>query len=192
MLKYLLEKEFKQILRNKFLSKLIIVMPIMTIVIFPFVTNQDVQDVKLAVVDQDHSPLSERLVQKASDSVDQDRSPLSERLVQKASDSGYFRLADVSPTYEEAMRSVETGDADIVFQIPQDFERDLYRDGAAQVLIAANSVNGTRGALGAQYLASVVRNYNQEIRPLSGGANTSAVAELLPDVRIRVCLFSPS
>ena len=166
MLKYLLEKEFKQILRNKFLSKLIIVMPIMTIVIFPFVTNQDVQDVKLAVVDQDHSPLSERLVQKASD-------------------SGYFRLADVSPTYEEAMRSIETGDADIVFQIPQDFERDLYRDGAAQVLIAANSVNGTRGALGAQYLASVVRNYNQEIRPLSGGANTSTVAEPSADVRIR-------
>ena len=166
MLRYLLEKEFKQILRNKFLSKLIFVLPVTTIVIFPFVTNQDVQDVKLAVVDQDHSPLSERLVQKASD-------------------SGYFRLADVSPTYEEAMRGIETGDADIVFQIPQDFERDLYRDGAAQVLIAANSVNGTRGALGAQYLASVVRNYNQEIRPLSGGANTSAVAELLPDVRIR-------
>ena len=79
MLKYLLEKEFKQILRNKFLSKLIFVLPVTTIVIFPFVTNQDVQDVKLAVVDQD-------------------RSPLSERLVQKASDSGYFRLADVSPT----------------------------------------------------------------------------------------------
>ena len=131
-----MEKEFKQILRNKFLSKLIFVLPVTTIVIFPFVTNQDVQDVKLAVVDQD-------------------RSPLSERLVQKASDSGYFRLADVSPTYEEAMRSIETGDADIVFQIPQDFERDLYRDG------------------------------NQEIRPLSGGANTSTVAEPSADVRIR-------
>ena len=58
MLKYLLEKEFKQILRNKFLSKLIFVLPVTTIVIFPFVTNQDVQDVKLAVVDQDHSPPS--------------------------------------------------------------------------------------------------------------------------------------
>ena len=100
--------------------------------------------------------------------VDQDHSPLSERLVQKASDSGYFRLADVSPTYEEAMRSIETGDADIVFQIPQDFERDLYRDGAAQVLIAANSVNGT-----------------QEIRPLSGAANASAVTEPLLDACIR-------
>ena len=69
MLKYLLEKEFKefkQILRNKFLSKLIFVLPVTTIVIFPFVTNQDVQDVKLAVVDQDRSPLSERLVQTTS------------------------------------------------------------------------------------------------------------------------------
>ena len=166
MLKYLLEKEFKQILRHKFLSKLIIVMPVMMIVIFPFVTNQDVQDVKLAVVDQD-------------------RSPLSERLVQKASDSGYFRLADVSPTYEEAMRSVEKGDADIVFQIPQDFERDLYRDGTAQVMIAANSVNGIRGTLGAQYLSAVVMDYNEEIRSLAGASGASASVMPVPDMRIR-------
>ena len=165
MLKYLLEKEFKQILRHKFLSKMIIVMPIMTIVLFPFVTNQDVQDVKLAVVDQDHSPLSGRLVQKVSD-------------------SGYFRLADVSPAYGEAMRSIETGDADILFQIPQDFERGIYRDGTAQVMIAANSVNGIRGTLGAQYLASVVMDYNQEIRASEGVSGAASVMPV-PDVRVR-------
>lgn len=165
MLKYLLEKEFKQILRHKFLSKMIIVMPIMTIVLFPFVTNQDVQDVKLAVVDQDHSPLSGRLVQKVSD-------------------SGYFRLADVSPAYDEAMRSIETGDADILFQIPQDFERGIYRDGTAQVMIAANSVNGIRGTLGAQYLASVVMDYNQEIRASEGVSGAASVMPV-PDVRVR-------
>ena len=165
MLKYLLEKEFKQILRHKFLSKMIIVMPIMTIVLFPFVTNQDVQDVKLAVVDQDHSPLSGRLVQKVSD-------------------SGYFRLADVSPAYGKAMRSIETGDADILFQIPQDFERGIYRDGTAQVMIAANSVNGIRGTLGAQYLASVVMDYNQEIRASEGVSGAASVMPV-PDVRVR-------
>lgn len=165
MLKYLLEKEFKQILRDKFLSKLIIVMPVMTIVLFPFVTSQDVRDVKLAVVDQDGSPLSGKLVRKASD-------------------SGYFRLAAVSSSFEEAMRSVEAGDADILFQIPREFERDLCREGEAQVMIAANSVNGTRGALGAQYLSSVVADYNEEIRRSSGVAGSASLIPL-PDVRVR-------
>ena len=45
MLKYLLEKEFKQVVRNTFLSKMMVILPIMTIVVFPYVTSQEVTDV---------------------------------------------------------------------------------------------------------------------------------------------------
>ena len=114
MLKYLLEKEFKQILRNKFLSKLIVVLPLMTIVVFPYVTNQEVADVKLAVVDHDHTTSSVRLVQKAAQ-------------------SGYFRLAVAAPAYGEALHEVEKGDADLILEIPPDFERDLQHGGMARV-----------------------------------------------------------
>lgn len=145
MLKYLLEKEFKQILRNKFLSKMIIVLPLMTIVLFPYVTNQEVRDVKLCIVDHDHSPASSRLLQKAAQ-------------------SGYFRLAGVVSAYEEALHEVEKGGADLILEIPQDFERDLYHEGTAQVMISANSVDGIRGGLGSQYLSAVVADYGRELR----------------------------
>ena len=157
MLKYLLEKEFKQILRNRFLSKMIIVLPITTIVVFPFVTNQEVYDVKLVAVDQDHSPTSRRLLQKVEY-------------------SGYFRLTGLSDSYDEAMQDIESGDADIVFEIPQDFEHKLHREETTQVMISANSVNGIRGSLGAQYLAAVVTDYNRELREEEGNNATIAMS----------------
>ena len=142
MLKYLLEKEFKQILRNKFLSKLIVVLPLMTIVVFPYVTNQEVADVRLAVVDHDHTTSSARLVQKAAQ-------------------SGYFRLAVAAPAYGEALHEVEKGDADLILEIPPDFERDLQHGGTARVMISANSVDGIRGGLGTQYLSAVVADFGR-------------------------------
>ena len=154
MLKYLLEKEFKQILRNTFLSKLIIVLPLMTIVVFPYVTNQEVRDVKLGVVDNDSSPLSRRLVEKSTA-------------------SSYFRLTDVSPSYSEALRAVEAGTADLILEIPRGFERDLMRGEAGQVMISANSVNGIRGGLGSQYLSSIVADYGNDLREETGGMGIS-------------------
>ncbi len=173
MLKYLLEKEFKQILRNKFLSKLIVVLPLMTIVVFPYVTNQEVADVKLAVVDHDHSTASARLVQKASQ-------------------SGYFRLAGVAPAYGEALHEVEKGDADLILEIPSDFERDLQHGGTAQVMISANSVDGIRGGLGSQYLSAVVADFGRELREDMGGTvmlSASGLPAFSTQVRYR---FNPT
>ncbi|MDO9680182.1 MAG: ABC transporter permease, partial [Bacteroidales bacterium] len=39
MFKYLVEKEFKQIIRNKFLPKLIIVYPIIMMILMPHAAN---------------------------------------------------------------------------------------------------------------------------------------------------------
>ncbi|MDI9537612.1 MAG: ABC transporter permease, partial [Bacteroidota bacterium] len=61
MLKFLLEKEFKQIFRNAFIPKLILAMPIMVMLVLPWAANQEIKNVKLSVIDNDHSTFSERL-----------------------------------------------------------------------------------------------------------------------------------
>lgn len=145
MLRYLLEKEFKQFGRNKFLPRLIVMYPFMSLAIFPLVANFDVRNLNLCVVDHDHSPYSSRLANKAVA-------------------SGYFRLTQVAGTYDEALTAVERDRADIVLEIPYGFERDIVRDRAGRVMIAANTVNGTRGSLGSAYLAGVVSDFAGEIR----------------------------
>lgn len=50
----------------------------------------------------------------------------------------------------------------ISFWKSSDFERDLGKEGRADVMIAANAVNGTKGGLGSSYLSSIIQDFNRE------------------------------
>lgn len=143
MLKYLLEKEFKQIKRDRFLPRIIFLLPVIQLVVLPFAANFEMRNINLSIVDNDHTVLSRQLTDKVLS-------------------SGYFRLADVSPRYDEALVSIESNAADIILEIPSRFEERLGREGTATLLIAANAVNGTKGGIGSSYLASIIQDFNQE------------------------------
>ena len=128
MLKYLIQKEFLQIRRNSFLPKLIIMFPIVIMCLMPWVMQMEVKNIVVDVVDIDHTVESQRLVQKIVD-------------------SNYFIFGGKKDTYAEAIKDIEKGDADIILEI---------RDG--KYLIAANAVNGTKGAMGSAYLSQIVGN----------------------------------
>ncbi len=168
MLKYLLEKEFKQFLRNSFLPKLVVGMPVLMLLIMPWAADLNTKNVDLVVVDGDHSPLSGRLVRKAT-----------------ASD--YFNLAGYADSYAEAIDQIEYGKADIILEIPQHFEHDLVRSGFAEVLISANTVNGTKGALGSGYLSRITGEFAAELTSEAGHGVTvgtsSVKLDVMPDIR---------
>jgi ABC-2 type transport system permease protein len=145
MLRYLVEKEFKQLLRNKFLPRLIVVFPFMALLILPLAANFEVRNVNVSLVDGDHSSYSRALARKIAS-------------------SGYFRIADSPGSYDRALESVELDEADIVLEIPAGFERRLSVEGAAELMISANTVNGVKGGLGSAYLASVLDDFSAEVR----------------------------
>jgi ABC-2 type transport system permease protein len=157
MLKFLLEKEFKQLRRNSFMPRIIVAMPLAMMLVFPWAANQEVRDVRLAVVDNDHSTTSQRLVGKVTA-------------------SGYFRLANVSATFPEALQSVKSGDSDIILEIVPNFERDMVNGGVGRTMIAANAVNGTKGMLGTSYLSSILQDFSNELRVETGGIAQSVVS----------------
>lgn len=142
-LRYLLEKEFKQIRRDRFLPRLIFILPVMQLIILPFAANFEMRNINLSIVDNDHSVLSQQLVEKVLS-------------------SGYFHLADVSAEYDEALTSVESNAADIILEIPLNFEKQLGREGKSEILIAANAVNGTKGGMGSSYLSTIIQDFNRE------------------------------
>ena len=136
-LKYLIQKEFTQIRRNAFLPKLIVVFPIMIMCVMPWVMNQEVKNIKVTVVDND-------------------RSTLSQQMVHSIEASNYFIFKGQQPTYKAALQEVEHSRADVVMVIPQDYSRDMTLGNQPQVLIAANAVNGTKGAMSSAYLTQIV------------------------------------
>lgn len=163
-LRYLLEKEFLQIKRNKALPRMVVVLPFVALALFPLVANFEIKNVNLAVVDHD-------------------RSSFSTRLIQKVNSSGNFRLVNLPHHYEEALEDVEQDRADIVLEIPADFEKDLIREGNTKVMISANTVNGMKGGLGSGYLISIINDFAGELRDRflpHGNAPAIPNAEIVP------------
>ena len=88
--------------------------------------------------------------------VDNDRTTQSQQLVHSIEASNYFIFNGQKPTYQMALDEIERSKADVVLVIPQHYSRDLTLGKQPQVLIAANAVNGTKGAMGSAYLTQIV------------------------------------
>lgn len=56
MIKYLLEKEFKQLLRNPMLPRILLVFPCIILLVLPWAANFEIKNMNLSVVDNDRSP----------------------------------------------------------------------------------------------------------------------------------------
>ncbi|WP_455586392.1 ABC transporter permease [Bacteroides sp.] len=151
MIKFLLEKEFKQLMRNSFLPRLILLFPCMVMILMPWAMNLEIKNISLNIVDNDHSVTSRRLIDKIAAST-------------------YFHLTGLPGSYDEALKNIEVGDADVILEIPKYFERDCTGGSSPHVLIAANAVNGTKGGLGGSYLSNIIQGYATEaVLPARGG-----------------------
>jgi len=144
-LRFLLEKEFRQILRNRQLLRTLLIAPLIQLILLPLAADYSVKNISLVVVDNDHSPFSQKLIAKITA-------------------SGHFRLTGYTASYKEALQMVEQDKADIALQIPIHFERDLVRENTKQVYMAVNAIEGTKANLGSTYLNSIISDYNTDIR----------------------------
>jgi len=145
ILRILLEKEFRQIFRDPAILRIIFMMPIIQLLVMPLAADFEVKNVKICVVDYDHSSYSRRLVSKIT-----------------ATD--YFTLVDYTDSYPRALSYVEKDEADLVLQIPAKFEADLVKENHSTLYIALNAINGVKAGLGGAYLGSVIADFNGEVR----------------------------
>jgi len=143
-LKFLLQKEFKQIFRNKALLPLIFVMPIIQLLILPLAADYEIKNINISIVDHDHSSYSRKLISDITA-------------------SGYFRLADYGTSYKNALSQVEENESDLILEIPKDFEQNLVREGSQKLFIAVNAINGVKANLGGAYLNQIITYFNSKI-----------------------------
>lgn len=144
-LRFLLQKEFKQIFRDPAILRIIFVMPAMQLLLLPWAADYEVKNIKLVVVDHD-------------------RSDYSRQFVSKVTASGYFLLDSYTASYKEAAQRLADDKADITVEIPAHFEKDLVKESEAPMFLAVNAINGVKAVLGAGYLQSIISDYNNGIR----------------------------
>jgi len=128
--------------------------PAMLTLLFGYVINFDVREIRLAVLDQD-------------------RSAASRRLAESYSSSGYFRLVTPPASLRDAQPMLENGHARMVLVIPPGYARDLAQGRAAvQALIDGSDAN----------TASIALNYANAIARTAGAAGT--ITGVRPEVRV--------
>jgi ABC-2 type transport system permease protein len=163
VLKFLIEKEFKQLIRNPFMPKLIFIFPMMIMFIMPWAATLDVKNIKVVVVDND-------------------RSSLSERFSDKIARSTYFNFKGTAQSYNDGIAELEYGRADLVLEIPAGFENDLVNLGTTPIQISINAVNSIKGNFGQVYMSALAAEFSEEYAGTSNAMLTAA----MPKVNISV------
>jgi ABC-2 type transport system permease protein len=167
MLKYLVEKEFKLIQRNSVLPFIIFGMPIIFLLILPFSANFEVKNIRLAVINNDHSIYSKRFIEKIGA-------------------SKYFQIVANENRYQKAIKSqIQIGKPDALIQIPQHFKRKKKKKKRAKVLITANAVDGIKGMMSTNYLTAIAMDFSKNI-----SMECAAFNKLTPQPTIQITNLS--
>jgi ABC-2 type transport system permease protein len=142
---FLLEKEFRQVFRDPAILRMLFIMPIIQLIVLPLAANYEVKNINIDIIDHD-------------------KSDFSAELISRLNGSGYFKLKNTPGTFEEAMNDFANDNADIILEIPANFEKDLVKENNSKLFMAVNAINGAKANIGASYLNSLIQKYNIEVR----------------------------
>jgi ABC-2 type transport system permease protein len=160
VLRFILQKEFRQIFRDKTILAMMFVTPTIQLIIMPLAANFEVKNINVAYVDHDHSTYSQKLINKIGS-------------------SGYFKVAGAPESYTDGLKMIEDGEADLVLEIAAGFERNLVREGSQHINVSVDAINGTKSSIGGGYLATVIADFNStldvNLKSPHGAVSTSRI-----------------
>lgn len=141
---FIVNKEVRQILRDKMMMIIIFAMPAMQLLILPLAATFEMKEIKMYVVDFDHSPTSRSLINTFSS-------------------SPFYRVVGSSHSHKIAEENIIADKADFILEIPANLERDLQTQGTAKVQLTINAINGMTAGLINSYSASIIVDFNAGI-----------------------------
>ena len=157
----LIKKEFLQIFRNPILWRLIVFIPFIMLIVFPFAADLDIKNLNIVVLDGD-------------------RSSFSNKLIFKLNGSGFFTLKEGIANRKEAEKNLKNDNIDIIIEIPQHCERDIQNGLTPTISITANAINGMKAGVGLSYISGVLADYMSEIRIISNVSERPSYIALTP------------
>lgn len=164
---YMLQKEFRQIFRNKAMLPIIFLMPIIQLLILSNAATFEIKNLKIYFNDFDNSTYSNRLKSKFYQTV-------------------YFKITGESASRDLAEYQLERNLADIICEIPPEFEKNAIREGRAKVFFKVNAIDGMKAGLTINYAQNILEQFIQEINgelsyKLSSGVSFNQVKNIQVD-----------
>src|SRR5271170_3947271 len=140
-LRALLQKEFAQIRRDKRLAMSLIIPPTLQLLLFSFVLNATVSNLKLGIIDDS-------------------RTPESRGLTSTLTESKSFKLAGYYYSVDKLGDAISRGDVDAGVIIPFSYAKDLQRGRQVTVQLLLNAMNANTAAIAQGYAEGVIQTYN--------------------------------
>ncbi|CAM3655177.1 ABC transporter permease [Flavobacterium gelidilacus] len=142
---FIIQKEFKQIFRNKGMLPIIFILPLVQLIVLSNAASFEVRNIKFSYVDKDHSAASRELISKFET-------------------SHYFKIINEFPSKKEANLEMQKGTVDVILEIPIYFEKNLLKDKKSNLLVSINAIDGAAAGVTNVYIMQIIAGFNQKIQ----------------------------
>jgi ABC-2 type transport system permease protein len=142
---FIIQKEFRQIYRNKGMLPVIFILPLVQLLILSNAASFEIKNIKFSYVDNDHSVASRELISKFEA-------------------SKYFNIIESFSSKKEAKLQMQTGKVDVILEIPNHFERDLIIENNTNLSLSINAIDGAAAGVENVYISQIITGFNQKIQ----------------------------
>ncbi len=140
----LIKKEAKEILRDPVTLATAIILPLILLFLFGYAISLDIEDIPVAVYDQD-------------------KSQESSKLIEAFTNSGYFNLDYYIESFKDVDKVLDRGQVSIAIVIPQDFSQKIQSGEKTNILMLLDGTFSSKALIISNYATIVVNEYS---RPL--------------------------
>ncbi|HIE53192.1 MAG TPA: ABC transporter permease [Armatimonadetes bacterium] len=144
-LRYLMQKEFRQLRRSPEMLRLLFLAPVVQVIMFGYAATTDVKHVSLAVYDGDRSARSRELL----------------TTLEKV---GSFDLDLNVARPALLLTRLDRGQAQLTLEIPQGFARDLARGRPVTLQVLADGSDSNTATVALGYLLAAVQDFGARLR----------------------------
>jgi len=137
-------KEWLQLRRDRRSMILAFVLPVFMLLFFGYAISWDIDDIPLAVLDQDHSRASRDLVETLTA-------------------GELFHVSEYIDHHGDADEPIRTGAARAVLVIPPGFQRDIAAGGPAPVQLLLDGADANTATIALNYADAIVAQHSQAI-----------------------------
>ena len=138
-------RETVELLRDPIRLAFAVLGPIILMLAFGFGISFDIENLKVAAFDQDQTPQSRELLQGFEG-------------------SRYFSMQSPITSQKDAERRLESGDTQIVVEVPPGFGRDLLNGRKPEVNVIVDGAMTFRGETAKNYVVGVISKESEELK----------------------------
>jgi len=142
---FIIQKEFKQIFRNKGMLPIIFVMPFIQLIILSNAATFEIKNIKFSYIDHNHSSMSRELIDKFKT-------------------SSYFNIIAAYPSEKTANLAIQKGTVDVILEIPNHFNRNLTKEKKTALAVTINAIDGAAAGVENVYITQIIQQFNKHLK----------------------------